>query len=143
MTEPTKAMIKAREQLQIERTNRKGDDLRLNATMESYTKEQKESIELWAANNLKYIKFNLSYLGKFATEDLSKTTISVLNERLIKLESLFKQNKTPIAQKYLDVPFDPTPIIHIRQNLLSLMAEIVLLKKMVESLSKKFFGLKD
>jgi len=138
-----KAVRQARDKLQIERTNRKGDDLRLRTTMEDYTREQTEAIELWVDNNIKYIRFNLTYLGRFATEDLSKTTIEVLNERLKKIESLFNKNKTPIPQKYLDIPFDPSPLIHLRQSMLSLMAEVVLLKKLVESLSKKFFGLKD
>ena len=121
---------------------RKGDDLRLKDAMEDCSKEQFEAIQTWIFNNIQYVKDNISYLAIFATDELSQTMIKALMERIDRLKKEFESNSKPTQLNHRGLPFDQTILVHMRQNMLPLVAQIIPLKHEIEGFSKKFFKIK-
>lgn len=133
-----KAKKDGKETLSYEHSLRLSDDVRLRDAMEGYSKVQFEKMQDWISNNLRYLKLTVTYLGVFATDDLSRAMIKSLFERVIKLQKEFNKNQNPKSMIHYGLPFNPTLTIHIRQVMMPLVGQILPLKKEIEGCSRKF-----
>ena len=124
-----------------EKVFRNGDDSRLKTTMENGSKEQFDVLQTWISNNIRYLKLTVTYLGIFATDDLSKSMVSTLLNRLKKFEKEFTRISKPKTINHQGLPYNPSLAVHLRQNVIPLVGQIIPLKAEIEEYSKKFFNI--
>lgn len=121
-----------------EKKMKNADNLRLKTIMDDTLRSQYESLQTWVSNNINYLKTSVTYVGVFATDEISQSIIRTLFERLNKIEKEFNR-ASPKKINSTDLPFETTLLVHIRSSLLPIVGQLLPLKNEIDILTQKIF----
>jgi len=96
-------------------------------------------IEIWLDNNLNFIYEHAKCIVPLKTDDVAKGVINSIVTRHKYLRKEFLKLQSPHSSKSPKTPFNTATIIHVRQNILPLVAQVEYLKEEVLLITKKLY----
>ncbi len=124
----------------------KKQDFEINAQsiekdIEDYSSHLETSVENWIDTNLTYIYDNIKCMYIFPDSEISKIVVESLMKRQQYLKKKFQdiQSHSFKIKNELTAPIKIQPIIYMRDNLFPMIAEIIILRDQILSITKKYY----
>ena len=98
-------------------------------------------VESWIDTNLKYIIYNINCIHVLHTDRTTKAVIESIMKRQKYLARKFKdtQKRSYQMKKNMPMPFEIQPVIYVKDKLLPLIAEIIIIKDQIILINKKLY----